>query len=228
MNPALVAGCGVAGAAVAVWLPVDVVASEDGRTVADGPRPAPDTVLRRGWGRAMILGTAALWAGLAARLGGSWELPAYLLVGAGLVALTVVDLRQRLLPRRIVAPLGAATLALLGLAAGLTNDGDALVRAVLCAAGAYVAFFVLRMLNPGALGGGDVTLAALLGLALGWRSVEAVLSGFVAGVLLAAVFALAALAARRVRADTALSYGPFLAAGAMVVILAAPSGRLLG
>jgi leader peptidase (prepilin peptidase)/N-methyltransferase len=228
VNPALVAGCGVAGAAVAAWLPVDVVASDDGRTVADGPRPMPGTVLHQWWGRAMVVGTAALWAGLAARLGPSWELPAYLVFAAGLVALTVVDLRQRLLPRRIVVPVSAVTLALFGLAAGLTDDGDALVRAVLCAAGAYTAFLVLRLINPAALGGGDVTLAALLGLALGWRSVEAVLGGLLAGVLLAAVFALAALAARRVRADTALSYGPFLAAGAMVVILAAPSGRLWG
>jgi leader peptidase (prepilin peptidase) / N-methyltransferase len=228
VNPALVAGCGVAGAAAAVWLPVDVVASDDGRTVADGPRPMPGTVLHRWWGRAMVVGTAALWAGLAARVGTSWDLPPYLVVGAGLVALTVVDLRQRLLPRRIVWPLALAALALFGLAAGLNHDGDALGRAVLCAAGAYAVFFVLRLVNPAALGGGDVTLAAVLGLALGWRSVEAVLSGFAVGVLLAAGFALVALAARRVRADTALSYGPFLAAGAMVVILAAPSGRLLG
>ena len=82
-------------------------------------------------------------------------------------------------------------------------------------------------MNPAALGGGDVTLAAVLGLALGWHSVEAVVVGLGVGAILAAVFALLAFAARRVRADTALSYGPFLAAGALLILLANPSGRLL-
>ena len=92
---------------------------------------------------------------------------------------------------------------------------------------AFAVFAVLRFVNPAALGGGDVTLAAVLGLALGWHSVEAVVVGLGVGAVLAAVFALLAFAARRVRADTALSYGPFLAAGALLILLANPSGRLL-
>ncbi len=227
MNPALVAGCGVAGLAAGVWLPVDVTASEDGRSVAEGPRPATDTVLATTWGRCMVLATGGLWAGLAIAYGPVWPLPAFLAVAAGLVALTVVDLRQRLLPRRIVWPLFGLTLALLALAALIDGAGDALLRAVLSAVVAYGAFFVLRLLNPAALGGGDVTLAAVLGLALGWHSADAVIAGLGLGAILAAAFALLAFAARRVRADTALSYGPFLAAGALVILLANPSGRLL-
>jgi leader peptidase (prepilin peptidase) / N-methyltransferase len=224
VNAALVAGCGVAGGAVALLLPVDVTPSEDGRTVAAGPTPMPSTVLRTRWGQAMVLVTAGLWAALAARVGGSWVLPAELAVTAALVALTVVDARHQLLPRRIVGPAFLLALALLGLAAAATGAGDALVRALLCAAGAYLAFFVLRLVNPRALGGGDVTLAALLGLLLGYRSVLAVLSGLALGAILAAVFAVGALATRRARPDTALSYGPFLAAGAMVLLLAGPGG----
>jgi len=227
VTAALVAGCAVAGALVAVWLPVDVVPSEDGRTVAAGPSAIPTTVLRSGWGRLMMLTTAGLWAGLAARFGAVWQLPADLAVGAGLVALTVVDLRYQLLPRRIVLPLGAVALALFALAAAATGAGDALTRAVLSAAAAFVVFAVLRLVNP-ALGGGDVTLAAVLGLALGWQSVNAVLAGLGLGAVLAAAFALVGLATRRLRRDTPLPYGPFLAAGTLVVLLAAPSGHLLG
>jgi hypothetical protein len=47
-----------------------------------------------------------------------------------------------------------------------------------------------------------------------------VLTGLALGAILAAGFALGALATGRVRPDTALSYGPFLAAGAMVILLA--------
>jgi len=227
VTAALVAGCAVAGALVAVWLPVDVVPSEDGRTVAAGPSAIPTTVLRSGWGRLMMLTTAGLWAGLAARFGAVWQLPADLAVGAGLVALTVVDLRYQLPPRRIVLPLGAVALALFALAAAATGAGDALTRAVLSAAAAFVVFAVLRLVNP-ALGGGDVTLAAVLGLTLGWQSVDAVLAGLGLGAVLAAAFALVGLATRRLRRDTPLPYGPFLAAGTLVVLLAAPSGHLLG
>jgi leader peptidase (prepilin peptidase)/N-methyltransferase len=227
VTAALIVGCAVAGALVGVWLPVDVVPSEDGRAVAAGPFATPATVLHERWGQAMVLVTAGLWAGLAASFGAVWQLPAQLVVGAGLVALTVVDLRYQLLPRRIVRPVGVGALVLFGVAAAATSDGDALVRAVLCAAAAFVVFAVFRFANPAALGGGDVTLAAVLGLALGWQSVDAVLAGLGLGVVLAAVFALAGLATRRIRHDTPLSYGPFLALGTLIVLLAAPSGHLL-
>ena len=228
MTAALVVGCGVAGAVVGVWLPVEVEPSEDGRTVAAGPWPIPTMVLTRTWGRVMVLATAGVWAGLAARFGAVWELPADLVVGAGLVALTVIDLRYQLLPRRIVVPLGVGALALYGVAAAATGAGDAFTRAVLCAVAAFVLFAVLRLVNPSALGGGDVTLAAVLGLTLGWQSVDAVLAGLGLGIVLAAAFALAGLATRLLRRDTALSYGPFLALGTLIVLIAAPSGHLFG
>ena len=75
-------------------------------------------------------------------------LPAYLVAGAGFVALTVVDLRHQLLPRRIVAPVFAATLVLFGVAALATSNGDALLRAVACAVVAYLVFAVLRFVSP--------------------------------------------------------------------------------
>jgi leader peptidase (prepilin peptidase)/N-methyltransferase len=228
MTGALIVGCVVAGAAVGAILPVAVVASPDGRTVADGPRPMPRVVIRQWWGRGMIVATSALWGGLAARIGAAWELPAYLVLGAGLVTLTVIDLRHQLLPRRIVFPVGAATITLLGVAAVATDAGDAFVRAVACAAGAYLVFGVLRLANPRALGGGDVTLAGLLGLSLGWYSVAGAVSGLAAGAVLAALFAVVALATRRISRSTALTYGPFLVAGALLILFAAPDGRLFG
>ena len=228
MNVALVAGCCAAGAVLGPWLPVAVTANEDGTVVVDGPRPVPHLALRRPWGQTMILATAALWGAFAARVGWSWALPAYLVLSAGLVALTVIDLRDQLLPRRLIRTVGILAVALFGVAAIASGAGDALLRAGISAAGAYLVFFALRVVNPRALGGGDVNLAALLGLALGWHSARTVLLGLAAGTVLAALFALGALAARRVRADTALSYGPFLIAGAVLILLVSPDGRLFG
>ena len=157
-----------------------------------------------------------------------WDLPAYLAVGAGLVVLTVVDLRHQLLPRRIVGPLAGLTLALFGSprrrrAAGPPWSGR-------CSAGRAPTCASRRCgssTRP-AWAAATCTLAALLGLALGWQSVDAAVAGLAVGAVLAALFAVAALAARRVHGRTALSYGPFLAAGTLVILLAAPSGHLLG
>jgi leader peptidase (prepilin peptidase) / N-methyltransferase len=71
-----------------------------------------------------------------------------------------------------------------------------------------------------------VTLAGLLGLSLGWFSVAAAITGLAAGAALAALFAVVALATRRIGRSSALTYGPFLVA--LLVLFAAPDGRLFG
>src|ERR1700729_2496458 len=48
--------------------------------------------------------TAGLFAGVAARIGFSWTLPAYLVLAAGLLALACTDMEHLLLPKRIVYP----------------------------------------------------------------------------------------------------------------------------
>jgi leader peptidase (prepilin peptidase)/N-methyltransferase len=81
---------------------------------------------------------------------------------------------------------------------------------------AAAAFFVPALVYPEGLGMGDAKLVGLIGAALGY----AVLNGLLVGTLLAGVFAAALLlrygsGARRVT----FPYGPFLAAGAVVVLL---------
>ena len=63
------------------------------------------------------LGCAGLFAGTAARFGYDWALPAYLVLFAGLLALSVIDVESLLLPKRIVWPMSAAVAALLLMAA---------------------------------------------------------------------------------------------------------------
>jgi leader peptidase (prepilin peptidase) / N-methyltransferase len=74
--------------------------------------------------------------------------------------------------------------------------------------------------SPGQLGGGDIKLAGLVGLALGWLGWPALLGGAILGFVLAAVASLALLAARRVTMRSAISFGPFLLGGALLAILA--------
>ncbi|MGY1809587.1 prepilin peptidase [Blastococcus sp. SYSU D00669] len=161
--------------------------------------------------------TGVLLGVLAALLGPSWSLPAFLLVAAVGVLLAVVDLRHRLLPDRVVVPALGLCLALLTAAAAADGDWPRLGRAVLAAAALFAVFLVLALVSPGGMGMGDVKLAALLGLPLGWLGWDAVVLGGAAGFLVQAVLALGLLATRRVGLRSELPFGPAMLAGALVV-----------
>ncbi len=68
------------------------------------------------------LACAALFAGTAARFGYDWALPAFLVLFAGLLALSVIDVERLLLPKAIVWPLSLAVAALLVVAAAATGE----------------------------------------------------------------------------------------------------------
>jgi leader peptidase (prepilin peptidase) / N-methyltransferase len=164
------------------------------------------------------LGTALLFALAALRSELSWELPAFLFLAAAGVLLGVIDLQHRLLPNRVVLPALAAGTALLLLPALADGAWDALLRAVLGAAALFAVYLVLALVSPGGLGMGDVKLAALLGLYLGWLGWSAVVLGALAGFVVQAVVALGLLATRRIGLRGELPFGPAMLAGAALVI----------
>jgi leader peptidase (prepilin peptidase)/N-methyltransferase len=176
------------------------------------PRPA----MRFGWPEAV---TAASFVLVALRFGASAELPAFLVLCAVGTLLALIDLRHRLLPNRVVLPaLGAGALLLLG-AAAVGGEWDALLRAGAGAAVLFAVFLVLALLAPAGLAMGDVKLAAVLGLHLGWVSWQAVVLGGATGFVLQAVAALGLLALRRVGRTGELPFGPSMLLGALLVIV---------
>ena len=92
------------------------------------------------------LAGAALFAGAAARLGYNWDLPAFLVVLASLLALSWIDIEHLLLPKRIVYPTLLTVTALLVLAALATGQWQRLLIAALCGAVWFAVFFVLNAL----------------------------------------------------------------------------------
>ncbi len=159
--------------------------------------------------RVVTVGLPLLFAALAWP-GGDGALAACLFA-AVLVLLAVVDLEQRRLPNVVVLPALAAAVAL----------SDDPLAAALVAAGAFGAFLSLWALGryvygPGALGMGDVKLAALLGAALGWPAGGYAL---LLGVLLAGGFAAWLLLSRRAGRGALLPYGAFLALGGLIALL---------
>jgi leader peptidase (prepilin peptidase)/N-methyltransferase len=168
------------------------------------------------------LGTAVMFAGVAARLGYNWALPAYLVLFAGLLALSCIDVEFLLLPKKIVYPLLLMVGALLLVASAGTKNWQHLLVAVLCAAGWLIIFFALNAISPRLLGFGDVRLAPVLGLALGWLGVGYTLLGFFAANLIGAVVGIFLLATKRIARQQQIPYGVFLALGTAFAFFAGP------
>ena len=130
--------------------------------------------------------------GLALRFGAAWELPPYLVLAAGLVALSLIDLDHFLLPNRVLYPTGFMMAALFVIPAVVDGQGDDYLRGVLGGAAAFAVFFVIHVISPRGMGFGDVRLSFVLGFALGWLSWGHVYLGLFLGFLLGAVIGLAA------------------------------------
>jgi leader peptidase (prepilin peptidase)/N-methyltransferase len=168
------------------------------------------------------LACAALFAGTAARFGYRWDLPAFLVLFAGLLALACIDIERLLLPKKIVYPLTAAVAALLLLAAAETGHWHDYLVGIACAAGWFAVFFLLNFISPRLLGFGDVRLSVVLGLPLGWLGIGYVLLGFFAANLIGAIVGIALIATKQIERQSRIPYGVFLAAGCALAVFAGP------
>jgi len=168
---------------------------------------------------ALELITAAVLALLLGRFGGEPDAAAFVLLGALGVALAVIDVLVQRLPDRLTLPAYPALIILLGLAALAGHDGVALVRALLGGLALAGGYLLLAMLSAGQLGGGDIKLAGLVGLILGWLGWRSLFIGASLGFVLGAIVGLALLAVRRVTLRSSVSFGPYLLGGALLAIL---------
>jgi leader peptidase (prepilin peptidase)/N-methyltransferase len=118
-------------------------------------------------------------------------------------------------------------LPLLAVASVATHDLGALGRTAAGAAGAFLLFGLIFVVAPGGMGFGDVRLAGCCGAFLGWIGYRTLAVGLLLGFLSAGVVAIALVLAGRARRKTALPFGPFLALGTVVAVLAgAPIAHL--
>lgn len=219
MTAFLVVVCTVVGWGVGALLPVLIERVPERMPVLVGPFPEPVRSLRTGTGWCVTLGTAGLFGATAARFGADWVLPAYLVLVAALVALSVIDLRRFLLPNRIVFPLAGVSVVLLGLGAAAEGEMGDYGRALLAAVVSFVAFALLHVISPRSMGFGDVKLAFVLGLFLGYLGWGEVVLGLFLGFLYGALIGVGLIVTGlRTRKDH-VPFGPFLAAGTLTAIL---------
>lgn len=167
--------------------------------------------------------TAALFALVAAHFGADPALPAYLYLGALGVALALIDLEVRRLPNALVLPSYPVVLLLLGAAAAVERDAGSIARAVAGGAALFGLYFLLALAYPAGMGFGDVKLAGLLGLGLGWLGWDSLVVGAFAGFLLGGLVGAALIAVRQAGRKTAIPFGPFMLLGALLGVVAGPS-----
>ena len=165
--------------------------------------------------------TAALFVLTAARFGIRPELPAYLVFVAADVALAAIDLDTFTLPRKIVWPLFGTSVVLLAIAAVVDGDVDHARDAAVGSAIAFGVLFLVHVISPRGMGFGDVRLAAVLGLFLGWLELGAVAVGLFLSFLLASVVGVALIVAGRRGRKDRIPFGPFLLAGTYVAFFVA-------
>ena len=169
-------------------------------------------------GTGLLFLAVAVWALAAHQLG---ALPALLYFAAIGIALALIDLDCRRLPNAIVLPSYPVLAALLAWSAWWQHDWTVLLRAGIGGLLLFGFYLLLAVLYPAGMGFGDVKLAGLLGALLGSLSWAALLVGAFAGFLLGAVVGVAVLARRRGDRRTALPFGPFMVAGALLAVFAA-------
>ncbi|MFD0204021.1 MULTISPECIES: prepilin peptidase [Saccharothrix] len=177
---------------------------------------------RWSWTAAAAL-TGLLFTALAWRMDSSVTLLAYSYLAAVLVPLAMVDLAEQRLPGVVVLPSYLVLAGAFGVDAVLYANYDNLLRSV---AGMVVlaAAYLGLALAVGGLGAGDVKLAGLLGLALGWWSWTALFTGTFLGWLLAAVVRVALRTTGRAERDDPMPLGPFLALGAVATVMLNATG----
>jgi leader peptidase (prepilin peptidase) / N-methyltransferase len=163
--------------------------------------------------------TAVLFAAVGARFAHSWALPAYLVLTAALVALSAIDLEHYILPNRILYPTDGAAIVLLAVASAATHEWGAFGRALIAGAIAFAVFFVIHLVSPRGMGFGDVRLAFLLGLALGWLGWGEVAGGLFAGFVYGSVIGVILIAVKIRGRKQQIPFGPFLATGTMTFVL---------
>jgi prepilin signal peptidase PulO-like enzyme (type II secretory pathway) len=209
--PLVEAATGGVFAGIAVWWVLGARVLDGGVMAGASPR-----LTDAGAVLSAVAGGSAVTGPLSAQL---CVLAAYLCFAASGITLALIDLDVRRLPNAITGTAFGACLALLAAAVLLGADGWALMRAGLGALALWAFYALLRAVRPDGMGGGDVRLALVTGLVLGWLGWGPLVVGAFAAFALGGVFGLA-LIARGAGRRTAIPFGPWIIVGAWAGLLA--------
>ena len=145
-------------------------------------------------------------------------LPAYLYLAAIGVALTLIDYDTHRLPNSIVLPSYVVAIILLVGGSAVSGQWERLLPAAVGGVAMYAFYFLLAIVKPGGMGFGDVKLAGVLGLYLGWLGWPSLIVGAFAAFVLGGVVSIVLLATRRAGRNSGIPFGPWMIGGAAIGI----------
>lgn len=148
---------------------------------------------------------------------GEADLPAFLVLGVLGTAMAYVDLRRHLLPDLLTLPALLVGAAMLGAVAllGVADPSTSYPRAWACAGLLGLVYLVMALIVPAGLGLGDVKLAPVLGLYLGWLSWSAPIVATVAAFVVGGLVGVVLLVLRRASRRSSIPFGPAMLLGAL-------------
>lgn len=156
-------------------------------------------------GALYVATVAVLW-------GDATELLLGLVFVTALLAVTLTDLDRRVIPNKVLL-----VAAVLGVAIAAIGDPSSLPERAMAAAAAGGGLLLVVLAYPRGMGLGDVKLAAVMGLFLGRNVAPAILVALLVGSVVGLVLIARHGPAARKRA---IPFGPFLALGGVVALLA--------
>jgi leader peptidase (prepilin peptidase)/N-methyltransferase len=166
---------------------------------------------------AALLGGCALAVVLAVHFGASAFVPAYVIFGLSGGIIGIYDIRRHKVPNWMLIPTSSVVALLLVIGSAIDGRWSSMVRGCCAAAALTLAFGALAIAFRRGLGFGDVKLAGLVGLVVGYVSWHAVLLAMVLTFVTAAIVGLALLI-RLAGPRSDIPLAPFLIVGAVVAI----------
>lgn len=159
----------------------------------------------------------------AAIVGELLTLAAFLYLAAISVVLAMIDIDTRTLPNAIVLPAYVVGALLLGLSAILTDNIPGLLSAVIGGGAAFAFYLLLAVVYPGGMGFGDVKLAGVIGLFLGYLGWAPLVVGVFAAFILGGIFSVILVALHRAGRGSGIPFGPWMLGGLWIGALVGPT-----
>jgi len=152
------------------------------------------------------------------QFGFSLEMVAYGLMIAMCIEQSIIDYATHRLPRGVTFRAVIVGGPLLALAA-INHDDNGRIGVMFASFVVTLALFaLLAAFSKGGIGGGDVRLAPVLAMFLGWLGSSNVYIGLGGGFILGGIAAAGMLITRRASASTRIAFGPFLCIGAVIAL----------
>lgn len=146
-------------------------------------------------------------------------LVAYLYLAAISVALAFIDIEHHRLPNAIVLPAYAVGAVLLGTAGLITDNYSGLLQAGVGMVAVAAAYFLISLLWKGGMGLGDVKLAGVLGLFLGWSGWGSLVVGSLIAFFLGAIYGVVLILLHKSTRKSGIPFGPWMVLGAWIGVL---------